>query len=64
MRLRVAAPVSLMLELVLAIVLGGLTFVVLAIAVKTIAVAIVAGVVVFVAAGFGRRVIQDARGRR
>jgi hypothetical protein len=53
-----------MLELVLAIVLAGITFVVLAIAVKTIAVAIVAAVVVFVAAGFGRRVIEDARGRR
>ncbi len=54
----------LMIELVLAIILGGIAFVVLAIVVKTLAVAIVGGVVVFIAAGFGRRVYQEARGRQ
>jgi len=53
-----------MIELVLAIILGGIAFVVLAVVVKTLAVAIVGGVVVFIAAGFGRRVVQEARGRR
>lgn len=53
-----------MIELVLAIILGGIAFVVLSIVVKTLAVAIVGGVVVFIAAGFGRRVFQEARGRR
>ncbi|MGI8800815.1 MAG: hypothetical protein ACR2KV_01380 [Solirubrobacteraceae bacterium] len=47
-----------MRELVAALVLGGIAFVVLAILVKTIAVAIVAAVVVFLLVGFVPRMIS------
>ncbi len=48
-----------MAELGIALVLAGVAFVVLAIVVKTMVVAIVAAVVVFIAVGFGRRIVAD-----
>jgi hypothetical protein len=52
-----------MRELLAAIVFGGIVFVVLAILVKTLAVAIVAGVVVFILVGFAPRMITGRNGR-
>ncbi|MGI8558570.1 MAG: hypothetical protein ACR2ND_09715 [Solirubrobacteraceae bacterium] len=54
-----------MKELLAAVVLGGIVFVVLAVIVtKTIAVAIVAGVVVFLLVGFVPRSLGRRRGAR
>jgi len=53
-----------MRELLAALILGGIAFVVLAVLIKTIAVAIVAGVVVFLLVGFVPRILSDRRGGR
>lgn len=52
-----------MRELLAAIVVAGITFVVLAIVVKTIAVAIVGAAVMFIIVGFGPRMLPGRKTR-